>query len=127
MQMLVDDGIKSRGNRKAVFNPKYKYVGAYTGANSKQKSNTCVIFASDVQESAPAAKVEETKAAAAPAEEELSDMQKLFLKKGDPKHTNKPSSFILVKKGDARTIKFKEIGADGKIKMNLTSHQEMAF
>ena len=58
MQMLVDDGIKSRGNRKAVFNHKYKYVGVHTGANSKQKSNTCVIFASDVQESAPAAKVE---------------------------------------------------------------------
>ena len=54
-------------------------------------------------------------------------MQKLFLKKGDPKHTDKPSSFILVKKGDARTIKFKEIGSDGKIKMNLSSHQEMAF
>lgn len=59
--------------------------------------------------------------------EELSDMQAHFIKNGDPKNTDKPSTFILVKKGDPRTIKFKNFESNGKIKLELTSHQELGF
>jgi uncharacterized protein YkwD len=43
LQLLVDDGISSRGNRKALFDSKYKHVGICTSGNDNS-----LVFASEV-------------------------------------------------------------------------------
>jgi hypothetical protein len=45
LQILVDDGLKSRGNRKCLLNSKYNFIGIHTGLNDKYQCLTCIIFA----------------------------------------------------------------------------------
>ena len=45
LQLLVDDGVPSRGHRKNMFSPDYNAVGIATGPHSKFKSMTTMDFA----------------------------------------------------------------------------------
>ena len=49
MQMLIDDGLKSRANREGLLDEQYKFFGCFTGPNKKYKYMTCIIFASDFE------------------------------------------------------------------------------
>ena len=45
--MLIDDGVKSRGHRKNVLQPKFAFVGTASGVHSRHKTMTVVVFAND--------------------------------------------------------------------------------
>ena len=40
MQLVVDDGVSSRGHRKNLLNRDYEYCGYYTGMHSKYDCQT---------------------------------------------------------------------------------------
>ena len=44
-QLIVDDGLSSRGNRNNLFDTKFKYIGIHTGDHSKYGNITVLCFA----------------------------------------------------------------------------------
>ena len=45
MQLIIDDGVPSRGHRFAIFNPNWKVHGCYTGSHGLYKTMTVQNFA----------------------------------------------------------------------------------
>lgn len=52
-QIIVDDGLPSRNNRKALLNPVYKHFGCYSGRNECHQHMTCIIYSSEFYELSP--------------------------------------------------------------------------
>ena len=50
LTMLIDDGLKSRGNRKNILSPKFKQIGLAFGKDSKGDSHCIAIFTDSFQE-----------------------------------------------------------------------------
>lgn len=50
MQMIVDDGLKSRSNRRRLFDGKYKHVGFERGPHRKYGTITVICFATELFE-----------------------------------------------------------------------------
>ena len=47
LQLLVDDGVSSRGHRKNIFSTYGTVTGAYTGYHLKYKTMSCITYAGD--------------------------------------------------------------------------------
>lgn len=45
IQLVIDDGVKNRGHRKAIFNPEFKLAGPATGAHKDYVTMTVVDMA----------------------------------------------------------------------------------
>ena len=50
LTMLIDDGLKSRGNRKNILSPKFKQIGLAFGKDRKGDSLCIAIFTDSFQE-----------------------------------------------------------------------------
>lgn len=50
MLMIVDDGVKSRGHRKNIFNKTFKLAGVAYGVNSSKMPVTVMVFADNFVE-----------------------------------------------------------------------------
>ena len=48
VQLIIDDGVPSRGHRHAIFNPAWRHHGCFTGPHSKIRTMTCQNFAAGV-------------------------------------------------------------------------------
>ena len=45
LALIIDDGIRDRGHRKNIFNPKFNYAGAAFGPHSRYRSVCTIDFA----------------------------------------------------------------------------------
>ncbi len=50
IQLLVDDGIRSRGHRKNIFDPEFRVVGVGCGQHAGYRAMCVTTFASDYKE-----------------------------------------------------------------------------
>ena len=63
-----------------------------------------------------------------PVPHELSEMQKFFLKSGDPKQSDKASTAVLLAKDDKRAFSFAtKVSGASTFKASLKSHNQLAF
>lgn len=47
LSMLIDDGVKTRGHRKNILQPKFGFIGTATGTHTRHDVMTVVVFADD--------------------------------------------------------------------------------
>ena len=47
MQLLVDDGVPSRGHRRNLFDPDFTKTGSFSGPHSTQGKMTCIVYADE--------------------------------------------------------------------------------
>jgi uncharacterized protein YkwD len=45
INLLIDDGSKSRSHRLNIFNEKFNYIGCATGTHQKYGTMTCIDYA----------------------------------------------------------------------------------
>lgn len=50
LQLLIDDGVESRGHRRNILSPVYTHVGIAVGTHKKYKTMCCMDFASGYKE-----------------------------------------------------------------------------
>jgi uncharacterized protein YkwD len=48
MQLLVDDGVTSRGNRKTMINPNYLHVGIGVSDHKEEGKVIVIVYAAQV-------------------------------------------------------------------------------
>jgi uncharacterized protein YkwD len=54
LTLIIDDGIRSRGHRKNIFNPKFNYAGAAFGPHARYRTVCSIDFADGYAERAEA-------------------------------------------------------------------------
>jgi uncharacterized protein YkwD len=54
LALLIDDGVRSRGHRKNIFNPKFNYAGAAFGPHARYRTVCTIDFAGGFAERADA-------------------------------------------------------------------------
>lgn len=47
MQLIIDDGVPSRGHRENIFKPNFSKIGIYTGTHKVYNYMTCMDFQSE--------------------------------------------------------------------------------
>jgi uncharacterized protein YkwD len=52
ISLIVDDGVRSRGHRKNIFNPKFNYAGAGFGPHARYRTVCTIDFAGGYAERA---------------------------------------------------------------------------